>query len=288
MTATRSPAPLAAQAPTRDAVMAQSGSENFPVASYLLGRRQRTHLLAIYGFARLVDDLGDEAAGDRLALLNWLESELDRLYAGAAVEHPVMQALAPTVAACGLPAEPFRRLIEANRRDQTVTRYETFEELLDYCQLSAAPVGELVLHVFGAATRERIALSDRICAGLQVTEHLQDIEEDLRRGRVYLPQDDLRAFGCHENDLTQADGGGEAVRRLIAFEADRARALLTEGAPLDRTLSPRPRAAVASFLAGGRAALDALAHSGYARTTTPRRPSKRSFISGWLQAVRGR
>src|ERR1700761_2553566 len=162
MTATREPARLAAQAPTREAVMAQSGSENFPVASYLLGRSQRTHLLAIYGFARLVDDIGDEAAGDRLALLDWLEAELDHLYAGAAVEHPVMQSLAPTVAACGLPAEPFRRLIEANRRDQAATPYKTFEELPVHCQLWAAPVGELVLHVFGAATRERIELSDRI------------------------------------------------------------------------------------------------------------------------------
>jgi squalene synthase HpnC len=281
MTATRSPAPLAAQAPTREAVMAQAGSENFPVASYLLGRRQRTHLLAIYGFARLVDDLGDEAAGDRLALLDWLEGELDRLYSGAAVEHPVMQSLAPTVAACGLPAEPFRRLIEANRRDQTVTRYETFEELLGYCQLSAAPVGELVLHVFGAATPERVERSDRICAGLQVIEHLQDVVEDLERGRVYLPQEDLRAFGCRESDLRERGAGGDRTRALIAFEAARASSLLDEGAPLARTLAARPRAAVASFIAGGRAALDGL--EGGAPTT-----SKRSFISGWLQAVRGR
>ncbi|HTX31876.1 MAG TPA: squalene synthase HpnC [Solirubrobacteraceae bacterium] len=281
MTATREPVPVAAQAPTREAVMAQARSENFPVASYLLGRRERSHLLAIYGFARLVDDLGDEAPGDRLALLDWLEAELDRLYAGAPVEHPVMRSLAPTVAACHLPAEPFRRLIEANRRDQTVTRYETFDQLLDYCRLSAAPVGELVLHVFAAASPDRIRLSDRICAGLQVTEHLQDIVEDHSRGRVYLPQEDLRSFGCSESDLTASGEGGEAVRRLIAFEVDRARSLLAEGAPLARTLAPRARAAVASFVAGGRAALDGLGRSG------PHN-SKRAFVSAWLQAVRGR
>jgi squalene synthase HpnC len=279
MTATREPVPMAAQAPTRDAVMAQAGSENFPVASYLLGRRERGHLLAIYGFARLVDDLGDEAAGDRLALLDWLEAELDRVYAGAPVEHPVMRSLAPTVAACHLPAEPFRRLIEANRRDQTVTRYETFEALLDYCQLSAAPVGELVLHVFAAASPERIRLSDRICAGLQVTEHLQDIVED--HSRVYLPQEDLRSFGCSESDLTATGDRGDAVRRLLAFEVDRARSLLAEGAPLARMLAPRPRAAVASFVAGGRAALAGLEGS------APHK-SKRAFVSAWLQAVRGR
>jgi squalene synthase HpnC len=281
MTATREPVPLAAQAPTRDAVMAQAGSENFPVASYLLGRRERSHLLAIYGFARLVDDLGDETAGDRTALLEWVEGELDRLYAGAPVEHPVMQSLAPTVTACRLPAGPFRRLIEANRRDQHVTRYETFEELLDYCALSAAPVGELVLHVFGAASEEQIRLSDRICAGLQVTEHLQDIAEDYSRGRIYVPQEDLRTFGCSESDLTTGGADGEAVRRLIAFEVDRARTLLAEGAPLAPTLAPRPRAAVASFVAGGRAALDVL--DGSSPTN-----SKRAFASGWLQAIRGR
>jgi squalene synthase HpnC len=262
---------LLVQAPSRDAVMTQAGSENFPVASYLLGRRHRAHLLAIYGFARLVDDLGDEAPGDRLALLDWLDGELSRLYGGESVEHAVMRSLAGTVRECHLPPEPFRRLIEANRRDQTVTRYETFDELLGYCQLSAAPVGELVLHVFGAGTTERIALSDRICAALQVTEHLQDVAEDYARGRVYLPQEDIRAFGCPE---------GEPTPELIAFEAQRARSLLAEGAPLARTLPPRPRAAVASFVAGGRAALDALVRHGP--------PSKRSFAAGWLQAVRGR
>jgi squalene synthase HpnC len=251
--------------------MVQAESENFTVASYLLGRRQRAHLLAIYGFARLVDDLGDEASGDRLALLDWLEGELGRLYAAKPVEHAVMRSLAATVTECHLPAEPFRRLIEANRRDQTVTRYETFDELLGYCQLSAAPVGELVLHVFGAATTKRIALSDRICAALQVTEHLQDVVEDYEQGRVYVPREDIRAFGCQEGELTPD---------LIAFEAGRARSLLAEGAPLARTLPPRPRAAVASFVAGGRAALDALVGD------RPR--SQRAFAAHWLQAVRGR
>ncbi len=289
MTVTTSAAPPVSQTPTRAAVMAQSGGENFPVASYLLGPRERSHLLAIYGFARLVDDLGDEAEGDRLALLSWLESELDRMYAGGPVEHPVLEALAPTVHDCRLPPEPFRRLIEANRRDQTVTRYETFDELSGYCEFSAAPVGELVLHVFGAATPERIALSDRICAALQVTEHLQDVAEDLERGRVYLPQEDLRAFDCQESDLTPGDGGpSEAVRRLMAFEVERARSLYSQGAPLARMLKLRPRAAVASFVAGGRAALDALERSGYAMTRTVPSPSKGAFVSHWLQAFRGR
>jgi squalene synthase HpnC len=264
--------------------MAQAGSENFPVASYLLGRRERAHLLAIYGFARLVDDVGDEAAGDRLALLDWLEGDLDRIYDAGRPEHPVMRALAPTVAECGLPAQPFRRLIEANRQDQRITRYATFEDLIGYCQLSAAPVGELVLHVFGAATPARVVLSDRICNALQVVEHLQDIGEDCARGRVFLPREDLRRFACQEGDLG-ARAVSPALRAVIAFEASRARSLLAAGASLVRTLPLRPGFAVAGFIAGGRAALDALAGAGYEVLGARPRPSKSRFAARWLEAV---
>jgi phytoene/squalene synthetase len=217
--------PAVGAMPTREAVMVQAREENFPVALWLLGPRIRRHLKAIYGFARLVDDIGDEVEGDRLRLLDQIEHELDT------PRHPAMLELAATVRECALPREPFLRLIEANRRDQVVTHYGSFEQLLDYCRLSAAPVGELVLHVFGAATPERVALSDRICAGLQVVEHLQDVEEDRARGRVYIASPDAAA---------------------------RARALLHEGAPLVRQLRGRARLAVAGFLAGGRAALDEL------------------------------
>lgn len=209
--------------PTREAVLSQAREENFPVALWLLGPRTRGHLEAIYGFARLVDDIGDEVAGDRLSLLDRVQRELDE------PRHPVMRTLSTTVHECSLPREPLLRLIEANRRDQVVTRYGSFDQLLEYCQLSAAPVGELVLHVFGAATPERIALSDKICAALQVIEHLQDLEEDRVRGRVYIsdPED----------------------------AAKRANALLEQGAPLVRLLRGRARLAVAGFLAGGRTAV---------------------------------
>jgi squalene synthase HpnC len=278
---------LAAAAPSEAAVMAQASSENFPVATHLLGRRQRAHLLAIYGFARLVDDIGDEAPGDRTGLLDWLEGDLDRVYDGQRPEHPVMRRLQAAVGACALPDEPFRRLIEANRRDQVVSRYETFDELLGYCHLSAAPVGELVLHVFGAATRDRIALSDRICAALQVIEHLQDVAEDHARERVYLPRADMRRFGCEERDLA-AGAAGPALRALIAFESGRARSLLAEGLPLVRRLAARPRIAVAGFIGGGRAALDALEREGYDVLGTRARPTRRLLAARWLNATAGR
>ena len=277
----------AVAAPSRGAVMARARSENFPVASRWLPGSVAGHLMAIYGFARLVDDLGDEAPGDRLALLDWAEHELDRIYAGVDPEHAVMRALAPTVHACGLPPEPFRRLIAANRRDQTVTRYDTFAELLAYCNLSAAPVGELVLHVFGAATLQRIALSDEVCAGLQIVEHLQDVGEDFSRARVYLPQEDLARFGCAEDELGAASAA-PALRAVVAFEAGRARELLAAGALLARQLPLRARLAVAGFVAGGRAALDGLERAGWDPLANPPSRSRRDFAAAFARSAVGR
>lgn len=275
------------QAPGAAEVMARMPEENFPVAAFVLGARRRAQLRAIYGFARLVDQLGDEARGDRLALLDWAERELDAVYGAGRPEHPVMRSLQGATQAAHLPDAPFRRLIEANRVDQAVTRYETFEDLLGYCRLSATPVGELVLHVFGAATPERIELSDRICSALQVIEHLQDVAEDRDRGRVYLPQEDLHAFGCRESDLA-ASTASNRVRALVAFQAERARQLLAGGAPLAASLPWRPRLAVAGFVAGGRAALGGIERAGYDVLAGTPALSRPAFLAGWRKAVGGR
>ena len=238
--------------------MAQAPAENFPVASRLLPARVRADLLGVYGFARLVDNAGDEAPGDRLALLDELEEDLERAYAPAETPaHPLIAALRPMIAARSLPIEPFRRLIEANRRDQLIHRYRSFDELVGYCALSANPVGELVLGIFDAVTPERIALSDRICTGLQLVEHWQDVAEDYRRGRVYLPAEDLERFGVTEEELA-ASAASSAFKGLMEFEVARARRLLDEGAPLIRTLAGRAAFAVAAFVAGGRSALGAI------------------------------
>jgi squalene synthase HpnC len=249
-----------AKLPAEQAVMAQAGAENFPVASRLLPRAVRGHLLAIYGFARLVDDTGDDAEGDRLAMLDWLDQDLERAYRGEP-RHPLVQRFAPTLRACAIPIELPRGLIEANRRDQTVSSYASFEELLGYCELSANPVGRMVLHVLGSPTPDRLALSDSICSGLQVTEHLQDVVEDRHMGRVYLPVEDMERFGCTPADLDRAPAS-QALRELVAFEVGRARRLLDEGAPLAGTLRGRARLAVAAFVAGGHSALDAIEAAG--------------------------
>ena len=265
------------------AIMAKSGRENFPVASPLLPRGTRSHLLAIYGFARLVDDLGDEAPGDRLAGLDWLERELDLVYEGTP-GHPLMRRLVTTVHRFDVPDEPFRKLIEANRQDQRVGSYSTYEDLLAYCELSANPVGHLVLYVFEAATADRMKLSDSVCSGLQLTEHWQDVREDLERGRIYLPQEDLARFGCSVDDLG-ASRPTEAFARLMAFEVERARKLLALGAPLVARLRGRPAVAVAAFVAGGRSALDAIVRAGYDVLGRSPRPSKPARMWGLVRTL---
>ena len=311
------------------AAAAQAPAENFPVALRFLPRRYRGHLAAVYGFARSADDMGDEAAPqERLALLDELEADLDRLYrmvrpAGVAVatgaagaagrgspagdnagrpggENPgrggtdrpdaggpprltVVRALAPAVVACAIPAQPFRDLIAANRQDQTVSRYPAFGDLLEYCRLSANPVGRIVLHVFGAATPEREALSDRVCTALQLAEHWQDVAEDLRAGRIYLPQEDMDRFGCAEQDLA-APHASPKVRALIAFEERRARELLDSGAPIVGTLRGAARAAVAGYVAGGRAALAAIAASGHDVLRATPRPGQARVAAELVRA----
>jgi squalene synthase HpnC len=267
---------VARPVPGESAVLERAATENFSVASLVLGRTTRDRLLAVYGFARLVDQLGDEVEGDRLAHLDWLEAELDRIYDGVAPEHPIMQRLAPTVRALGLPREPFVRLIDANRRDQRQHVYATFDELVDYCDLSANSVGELVLYVFGAATPERIAQSNAVCTALQLLEHWQDVHEDYANGRIYLPAEDLQRFGVVGGAFE-----GDAYARLMSFEIARARALLDEGAPLVGTLRGRARLAVAGYVGGGRAGLDAL-EAGSRKATKRARElaSLKTFVRG--------
>jgi squalene synthase HpnC len=272
--------------PTADAVMARAQTENFPVASHLLPRRARRDLLAIYGFARLVDELGDTLAGDRLAALDWLEAELDRAFAGTA-RHALLVRLQPTLRERHLAREPFVRLIEANRLDQRVERYATWEQLRAYCTLSANPVGELVLAVLGLATPARVALSDSICTGLQLVEHCQDVAEDLRAGRVYLPGEDLARFGCSEELLGRAHAE-PPLRHLLAFEVDRARELFDAGAPLIGQVHGRARLALAGFLGGGRATATAIERAGYDVLAGPPRAGRTRLLAAVATTLAGR
>jgi len=262
--------------PSAGSVRARARTENFSVASLLLGRRTRERLLAIYDYARYIDELGDTVAGDRLAALDTAEREVARAFAGTATD-PVFRNLTPTIRTCSLGPDPFLRLIEANRRDQVQRDYATFDELVAYCDLSANPVGELVLAIFGARTPERIALSNDVCTALQIAEHLQDVGEDARNGRIYLPREDRDRFGVVAGDL-HASVASEPLRRLLAWETARARKLLDSGVALARSLRGRARFAIAGYVGGGFATLAALDRAGYdVLTATPTATSRQKL-----------
>jgi len=285
----------AAAGPPEAAMAGKAAAENFPVALRMLPRRHRDHLMAVYSYARTVDDIGDEGAPERRqALLADLEEDVRRLYnqsggsPGTPPRHPAVRGLAGVVTDCSIPMQPFLDLIGANQQDQLVARYETFDDLLGYCTLSANPVGRIVLYVFGSSTPDRERLSDSICSGLQIVEHLQDVAEDFQAGRVYLPAEDLRTHGCTEEDLA-GETAPPQLRRLIKFEAVRAGSLISLGAPLVGQLRGAARAAVAGYLAGGRAALAAIAAADYDVLAATPKPAKSRTIRELASAMaRGR
>ncbi len=232
--------------------------ENFPLA-FLCPPRVRAGRLAVYGYCRLVDDLGDELSGDRLAALDAARRELHAAVRGRAT-HPVFVALQPVFAG-GMPVEPFVRLLEANRRDQVVSSYASWQELDDYCALSAAPVGEMVLRLEDAATPERLALSAQVCAGLQYANHWQDLREDAQRGRCYVPGDLLERHGVSVADLA-AGVAGAGFDAMLGECLAAARVRLRAGWPLAASLHGRLRIEIAGFAAHGAAACDAVQRAG--------------------------
>ncbi|WP_406396008.1 squalene synthase HpnC [Streptomyces sp. NBC_00882] len=277
----------------------KAAGENFPVAPFFLPKDWRTDLIAVYGFARLVDDIGDGdlapggadarllgvSSEDRLLLLDAFEADLDRVFDGTPA-HPLLRRLQATVRRRALSPEPFHGLIAANRQDQLVTRYETYDDLLAYCELSANPVGRLVLAVTGSSTPERIRLSDAICTALQIVEHLQDVAEDLGRDRIYLPAEDMKRFHVQEADLA-AKTASASVRALVAYEAQRARELLNEGAPLVGSVHGRLKLLLAGFVAGGRAALRAIAAAEHDVLPGPPKPGKLQLLREVGVTLRG-
>jgi squalene synthase HpnC len=261
--------------------IAASGSrkittENYPVALRLLPRGVRNRLVRVYGYARLVDDVGDQAGGDRLALLDAIDRDVQALPAGRPALAAV-RGLTSLVRDDGLPIEPLRDLVEANRIDQLVTRYETFDDLLGYCRLSAAPIGRIVLAIAGCTDAAALARSDKVCAALQVLEHCQDVGEDAAAGRVYLPAADLRAAGVADDDL-RAPATSAALRRVIALQVHRSEELLAAGGPLVRQLSGWSRLAVRGYVGGGRATAAALKRTGYEVLAQHVRPARLATV----------
>lgn len=236
-------------------------NENFSVVSWLLPRALRPHMYAVYAFCRGTDDLGDEAEGDRIALLDEWEADVRRCY-GETPRDIRLVALQRTIRKFDIPPEPFLRLIEANRRDQTVTRYQTFDELLDYCEHSANPVGHMVLYVFGYRDEALQRLSDATCTALQLANFWQDVSVDLEKGRVYIPVEDMERFVYREAELLERRPSA-AFRRMMAFEVARTREYFRHGLALIPKVSGRLRLDLRLFSLGGLAVLDEIERAGF-------------------------
>lgn len=262
------------------AELARNHYENFPVASWLLPGRLRRHFFNVYAFCREADDRGDERASPAEALeaLGQWREELRLCYAGAP-RHPIFVSLRETIRQFDLPIEPFEALISAFERDQRQQRWESYEELLSYCEGSANPVGHLVLMLFGHRDAERFRMADATCTALQLTNFWQDVAVDLGKGRIYLPQEDMRRFGVSEEDL-RAQRCDEKFRGLMRFEIQRTRELFAQGRKLIPAVDRRLRVDLELFSSGGEAILRKIEHNGC--DVFRRRPTLSKGAKAWL------
>ena len=270
--------------------LAKTHYENFIIGSKLLPKHLRKHFYSIYAFARGVDDLGDEIEGDRLALLDLWANELNACYASNNdanyPTHPYFVALSETIKEFNIPVEPFERLIEANRRDQSITRHETFDDLMKYCTLSANPVGHLVLCLSKINDPNLLKLSDKICTGLQLTNFCQDVRTDIAAGRIYIPLEDLRVFEVTEKQINTFEHD-ENFKNLMRFQVNRARKFFIEGYPLHNHLDDQFKLDFALFVRGGLEVLRLIENENYQilkkRVRISKFHSARILIFTWLR-----
>jgi len=243
--------------------LARSHYENFSVASCFLPKKLRQHFFNVYAYCRISDDLGDEVGDTQasLALLDLWEQELAACYSGAP-RHPVFVALAETVRTCDIPQHEFSDLLQAFRQDQTVLRYETFDDLLGYCRYSANPVGHLVLYLCGYRDAERQKLSDYTCTALQLANFWQDVSVDFEKGRIYLPLEDLRRFGVREAEIAERRAPPGFIE-LMRFEVERAREWFRQGLPLAGKVGKELAIDIELFTRGGMEILNAIEAQSY-------------------------
>jgi len=272
--------------------LTESHYENFHVASWFLPKRLRPHFHSIYAYCRISDDLGDEVgnAEQSLALLDLWGEQLDACYRGEA-RHPVFVALAETVRACEIPKEPFADLLVAFRQDQTVTRFRTMEEIHGYCRYSANPVGRLVLYTCGYRDEERFALSDYTCTALQLANFWQDVAVDYKKGRIYLPQDDMERYGVTEAMIAAGEATPE-FRELLRYEVGYAHKLFGKGEPLTGMVDAELALDLDLFTRGGLEILRAIEAQGYdvlrARPSIPRSRKLLLLLSALSAKLLGR
>jgi squalene synthase HpnC len=281
-------APSLAEARAYCQHLANSHYENFHVASWFLPEPLRPHFHAIYAYCRISDDLGDEVGSTEvaLALLDLWGRELDACYEGRA-KHPVFVALAETIKSCSIPKEPFADLLTAFRHDQTVARYASMDEVLGYCRYSANPVGRLVLYACDEVSDENFRLSDATCSALQLANFWQDVSVDFLKGRVYIPQNDMRRFGVTDETIAAGVATPE-FRVLLKHEVDYARSLFEKGLPLIGRVRRDLALDLDLFSRGGLEILHAIELRNYDVLSARPAISKRTKLALALRAVSGK
>ena len=269
--------------------LARSHYENFSVGTRLIPKDLRRHFFSVYAFCRGVDDLGDEAKSDQLALLDEWERQLRLCYEGMP-DHVYFKALQVTVEEFDIPPEPFLKLIEANRRDQRIKRHPDYQELLEYCDYSANPVGRIVLYVFGHREPELHALSDYTCTALQLANFWQDVARDYEIGRIYLPQSDMDEYGVGE-DVIERRAATPEFRRLMQFEVERTKDLFRRGYALVTRVIKPARIDIALFTAGGLSILKAIEQQDYdvltRRPTLSKAGKAKLLATAWIRSKVG-
>jgi squalene synthase HpnC len=244
--------------------LARTHYENFSVATWFLPKHLRQDFLNVYAYCRISDDLGDEVGDTRaaLALLDEWQAELNACYEGNP-RHPVFVALAETVKKFAIPKHEFSDLLVAFRQDQTITRFETFDDVLAYCRYSANPVGHLVLYLCGYHDAERQQLSDYTCTALQLANFWQDVSVDYGKGRIYLPLEDLRRYSVSEKDI-QEKQNTPAFCQMMKFEVERARQWFERGLPLVSKVDAALAIDIELFSRGGQEILHAIERQQFA------------------------
>jgi squalene synthase HpnC len=243
--------------------LAKSHYENFSVATWFLPARLQQHFYNVYAYCRISDDLGDEVGNPQqsIELLDQWEAELNACYRGTP-RHPVFVALAETVRQFSIPQHEFSDLLIAFRQDQTITRFETFQDVLGYCRYSANPVGHLVLYLCGYSDPERQRLSDSTCTALQLANFWQDVNVDYEKGRIYIPLEDMRRFGVTAEDIRARRATPEFIA-MMRFQVERARQWFEQGLPLAGKVSHELAVDLLLFTRGGQEILNAIERQGF-------------------------
>ena len=252
---------------TSDKELIKNSYENFPLWSSIYLKKLMPDLASIYHFCRTVDDLSDLKKDFALKELGKVEDMINDCYAGKINEKNIFFNLCKTISKYNLQKEDFQKLIQSNYQDLNKKRYKDFDELINYCKLSANPVGSMVLRIFGEYNDANLILSNQICTGLQLINFIQDINRDSKLDRIYMPLDELNKFGVNEEDILHENSTEEFIE-MIKFQCERSKNIINSGKSLVSNLHGSKRIPISLFIHSGNLVLKKIEKINYKTATT--------------------